>query len=52
MKLAQDFDALVATYKQLLQACADALAPGKTQEERNRMRDAITKYLKSGDKQG
>lgn len=51
MNLAQDFDALVDTYKQLLQACADALAPGKTQEERNRMRDAITEYLKSGSKQ-
>ncbi len=51
MNLAQDFDALVATYKQLLKACAAALEPGKTQEERNRMRDAINEYLKSGSKQ-
>lgn len=47
MKLAQDFDALIDTYKQLLQTCAEALAPGKTQEERNRVRDAILEYLKS-----
>lgn len=50
MNLAQDFDSLVNTYKALLKACAEALAPGKTQEERNRMRDALNQYLSSGDK--
>lgn len=47
--LAQDFDALVDTYKQLLQTCAEALAPGKTQEERNKVRDAILAYIKDRD---
>lgn len=49
MSLAQSFDELVNTYRQLLQTCADALAPGKTQEERNKVRDAIAEYLKSKD---
>ena len=46
MSLSEDFDALVDTYKQLLQTCVEALAPGKTQEERNRVRDAIAQCLK------
>lgn len=46
-QLSQDFDALVDTYKKLLRACADALAPGKTQEDRNKMRDAINTYLRT-----
>lgn len=46
MSLSQTFDELVNTYKQLLQTCAEALAPGKTQEERNKVRDAIAQYLR------
>lgn len=49
MSLSQSFDELVNTYKQLLQACSDALAPGKTQEQRNAVRDAIAEYLKDKD---
>lgn len=47
--LTNDFDNLVDTYKQLLQVCAEALAPGKTQEERNKVRDAIAEFLKDRD---
>lgn len=48
-QLTDDFDALVDTYKQMLKTCADALAPGVTQEQRNKVREAIAAYLKDKD---
>lgn len=45
MSMTESFDELVDTYKQLLKICAEALAPGKTQEERNKVRDALAQYL-------
>lgn len=43
------FDKLTSTYTKLFNLCYDALAPGKTQEERNRVRDAIKEYISDKD---
>jgi hypothetical protein len=42
---AKKFDQLMEVHRQLLQECHDALAPGKTQQERNALRTALSKYL-------
>jgi phosphoribosyl-dephospho-CoA transferase len=39
------FDQLTKTYVKLFNLCYDALGPGKTQAERNRVRDAIKEYI-------
>lgn len=44
-KLTDDFDKLMDSYKQLFTMAHDALAPGKTQEERNVVRAALKDYL-------
>lgn len=46
MNLAQDFDALVDTYKSFLRTVLAALSPDATQEQRDTVRDAIEQYLK------
>jgi hypothetical protein len=44
-KVMAAFDNLTKTYVQLFNLCYDALGPGKTQAERNRVRDAIKEYI-------
>ena len=44
-KLSDDFDRLMDSYAQLFKMAHDALAPGKTQEERNVVRAALKDYL-------
>lgn len=39
------FDKLNSTYTRLFNVCYDALGPGKTQAERNKVRDALKEYL-------
>lgn len=39
------FDKLTSTYTRLFNLCYDALAPGKTQAERNALRDALKEYI-------
>ena len=41
------FDKLTSTYARMLDLCHDALGPGKTQVERNRVRDAVQEYVKA-----
>ena len=43
------FDKLTSTYTRLFNICYDALGPGKTQAERNRVRDAVQEYISSKD---
>lgn len=39
------FDKLTSTYTRLFNLCFDALAPGKTQAERNVLRDALKEFI-------
>ena len=41
------FDTLTRTYIKLFNLCYEALGPGKTQTERNRVRDALKEYMDS-----
>lgn len=43
------FDKLTSTYTRLFNLCYDALGPGKTQAERNQVRDAVHEYISSKD---
>lgn len=47
MKLTEDFDKLIATYKQLLQQCHDALDPATPQRTRNDLRAALGKFIQT-----
>lgn len=44
-RLTDDIESMVANYTQIIQLCYDALAPGKTQQERNELREALGQYL-------
>lgn len=39
------FDKLTSTYTRLFNLCFDALAPGKTQADRNVLRDALKEFI-------
>jgi hypothetical protein len=39
------FNELTGTYAQLFQICYDVLAPGRTQADRNKVREVIADYL-------
>ena len=39
------FDKLTSSYTRVFNMCFDALAPGKTQKERNALRDALKEYI-------
>lgn len=39
------FDKLTSTYNRLFSLCVEALAPGKTQEERNVLRTSLKEFI-------
>ena len=41
----KQLDKLVDTTNQVLKLCYDALAPGKTQAERNALRERLEKFI-------
>lgn len=43
--VSKNFDDLMEAHRLILKDCFDALAPGKTQQERNTLRTALGNYL-------
>lgn len=43
--LSSNIQEMVDKYTQIIQLCYEALAPGKTQQERNELREALGQYL-------
>lgn len=46
VKLQQDFDQLMGSYRRMTQMLLDGLAPGVPQEQRNELRKIFTPFVK------
>lgn len=46
VKLQQDFDQLMGSYRRMTQMLLDGLAPGVPQEQRNELRKLFTPFVK------